>query len=66
MHLDDSYVKMATALLQFGSAYLALRQVRLVKKSESRCRTSLELPFFKKSSHVLILGAGFSHQKKLI
>ena len=94
MHLDDSYVKLATALLQLGSAYLALRQVRFLKKSESRRRTSTRIrlfkkinsvprgmrnsfkkngnrlthnpvAFFKKPSHVLILGAGFSHQKKL-
>jgi len=35
MHLDDTYVKLATALLQFGAAYLALRQLRVSKKTPS-------------------------------
>jgi len=64
MHLDDSYVKLATALLQLGSAYLALRQVRFLKKSESRRRTSTRIRLFKKINSVPRGIASFFKKKK--
>lgn len=46
MHLDDTYVKLATSVLQFGAAYFSFRQIALQKKPKSVPRG---IHFLKKS-----------------
>jgi hypothetical protein len=63
MHLDDSYVKLATAVLQFGAAYFALRQISLQKKPNSVPR-GIRNPLKKKVNRLTHLSVANLFSKK--